>query len=160
MIYSDPVWSRKNYQAHYTSYFFSPYNIWFRELGYPLLDIIKYNDGEWCIYQAHNKPHIPAETKWHEVLTKLRNVEITKGFVEKYTLLHDLTRGEKWDIENKKTKDMLDEKDRLEEHSKDVRARAYQAIAKNEGLMERIARNGIHEMDLASIAKHIPSYRF
>ena len=155
MIKSKPVVTR----ANYVSYFFTGYNTWFRELGYPLLDINRWPDGEWAILQAERTPVVPCLTRWNYVLTGLRNIEISKVFVEKYTEMLDLTKKAFWDKEDSKTKEMELEKERVEQNAQLRVDAAHKAITQNPDLMNRIAKFGIGQMDLINVVKNIPSYR-
>jgi hypothetical protein len=154
MIESSP-----GYRSWYPSTMCSPWYVWFVELGYPLLDIRQYDDGEWAIIQYHSKPYIPSMTRWSFVLTDLRNVEISKAFVEKYVGLLDITRRAFWDAEDAKTAEVEREHKALQRHQKDVTERAYKAVVKNPDLMNRIAKFGMAELDLRKIFANIPRYR-
>lgn len=155
MITCRPVITR----ANYVSSFFSGYNNWFRQLGHPLLDIIRYDDGEWSIIQCQTSPIIPCLTKWNHILTGLRNIEISTGFVEKYVQIIDLAKDEFWDNENAKTQRMEDEKDLMEENALDKVDRAHKAIINNPDLMNRIGKFGLGQMDLHNIIPNIPRAR-
>lgn len=148
------------YNSCYISYMQSPYHVWFVTLGYPELDILQYDDGEWHIIQYYNSPVVPSMTQWQSVLGPMRNVEISFGFCAKYIKNLDLSMKAFWDREEGKTKEMLDEHEALENHKMDMVERASQAFLRNPHLMERIARNGIEEMDLRSIEKHLPRSAF
>lgn len=148
------------YYDWYPSTWCSDYYAWFVALGYPLLDIRTWPDGEWAILQYHGKPYVPSLTKWHWVLTDLKNVEISPSFVEKWVGALDLTRQEIWDREAAKTKEIDREQTALQRHNEEMVDRAHQAITRNPDLMERIARHGFEEMDLRRIARNIPSYRW
>lgn len=152
--------SEPAYYDWYPSTWCSDWYVWFVELGYPMLDIRTWPDGEWAILQYHSKPYVPSLTKWHWVLTELRNVEITPGFVKKWIEALDQTRKEIWDREADKTAEIDREQKALERHKLEMVDRAHQAITRNDALMERIARNGFQEMDLPRIARHIPNYRW
>lgn len=144
----------------YPSTWCSDWYVWFCELGYPMLDIRKWPDGEWAIMQYHTKPYVPSLTKWHWVLTDLKNVEITEGFVKKWVESLDLTRKEIWEREDAKTREIDREQTALERHSEEMVEKAHDAIIRNPDLMERIAKNGFQEMDLSRIARQIPNYRW
>lgn len=145
---------------NYVSYFCTKYRPWFVELGYPMLDVQQWPDGEWAIIEFLNQPLIPSLTKWHYVLTGLRNIEITYPFLQKYLYALDLHRDGVWDREEKKSQHVEFEHERQVNFQVDVADRAYRAVKRNEGLMERIARNGLKELAARSIFKNIPRYRF
>jgi hypothetical protein len=85
------------------SYMVSDYHRLFVEMGYPELDILKYPDGEWHIIQYYSRPIIPCLTKWQVVLGPMRNVDISRGFLEKYIRQCDITKRAFWDREERKT---------------------------------------------------------
>lgn len=132
------------------------YHKWFRELGYSMLDILQYNNGEWEIIQYLNSPIIPSLTRYQTVLGVMRNVEINRGFVEKYVKKLDINRREFWAREEKKTREVEEEHEKTDLHSADLVDRAHKAITKNPAMMERIAQNGTQEMDLDKLARHVP----
>lgn len=148
------------YSWSHISYMQSPYHCWFQLMNYPELDIHETKSGEWAIIQYYNTPIIPAQTKWQVVLGYMKNIEISYSFCEKYAKQLDLQRKAFWAREEAATKAMLDEKDKLEEHKLDSVNRATKAIVKNEALMNRIAKNGLKEMDLSYIARHVPKSEY
>jgi hypothetical protein len=129
----------------------------FCDMGYPQLDIVRYEDGEWAIIEYDNAPLLPSLTKFRHVLSKLRNVEITEGFVRNYVKQIDPRHRQFWDRENSATERMESEKLAQENHAHDLAEAAMKGLAKNEALKERIARNGIQEMSLERIARNIPT---
>lgn len=150
---------RPGYYRRYPSKAVSDYYIWFLELGYPQLDIVKFADGEWAIIEYMNTPIVPALTKFKTVLSGLRNMEIQFDFVRKMVLRLDPTRREFHAMHADKSQKVHDEHAALERHRQDSVERAYLAIKKNEALMDRIAREGLSQMNLWNIRKHIPGYR-
>lgn len=141
---------------NYISYLQSQYHIWFQEMGYPELDILRYEDGEWYIIQYYTCPVIPSLTQWQVVLGPMRNVEISYSFCRKYVKDLDITRKAFWDRENEKSQEVEDEFERVEKHREESAELATQAIVRNPNLVERIAKNGLKEMDLGYIANHVP----
>lgn len=137
----------------------SPWWVWFRELGYPQLDIVRAEDGEWWIHEYLNSPIIPSLTKTMVVLRGMRNIEISFGFVEKFVKQIDLQLKAIWDREEAKTAEVEREHAATQRHRNDSVERAARAITRNEGLMNRIAKGGLPEMDLTRIRRNIPSYR-
>ncbi len=140
----------------YVSYACSKFHPWFVEMGYDRLDIIQYPDGEWGIIEFEKIPVMPCLTKWKVVLSKLRHIEITRGFVEKYLSKIDNRRKEFWDIERARTHAVFAEQDAKERAGRDRAERAFVAMRNNPSLMNRIASNGLSEMNLEKIVKHIP----
>lgn len=125
-------------------------------MGYPELDVLKYEDGEWWIIQFYNSPVIPSLTKWQTVLGPMRNVDLSYGFCHRWALALDAHRKEYLAKEFAKSQEADDEWEATERHAEDSAQRAATAIIRNPGLMERISRNGLKEMDLRSIAKYVP----
>jgi hypothetical protein len=142
------------------SYFWSKYHKHFVSLGYPELDVVKWQDGEWAIIQVLGSPAIPAFAKWEYVLTGLRNIEPTIGFFARYTRQLDITKKEFWDREEAKTKAMEEERAAAERAAQLRVDKAHEAIINNPDLMERIAKNGLQEMDINRIGRHVPSRKF
>jgi hypothetical protein len=155
MIHSEPGIR----SAGYISYFQSPWHVWFREMGYPQLDINRFKDGEWEIIEYHSSPVVPALTKYHTVLSGLRNIEITKSFVEKYVAQLDVTKRAFWEREEAKSRKADEDAQAKDRHADEFATRASHAIVQNPDLMERIATKGIGEMDITKIASHIPRSR-
>lgn len=153
-----------NLRSHVPESVRSPWYSWFVEAGYPNLDIMKDGEsywklaepsGAWHIIEFYRSPVIPSLTPWNYVLKNIRNTEISRSFVEKYVKNLDLRRKEVWDAEAAKTKKMEDEFETLEKHRADTVERAFQAVKKNDGLVERVARNGMHELLPSAIFRHI-----
>ena len=128
----------------------------FCDLGYPQLDVIKYEDGEWCIIEYLNAPLVPSLTKWHHVLRGIRNTEITEGFLKKYVRQIDPREREVWDREQEKTEAMEAEKLAQEKFAERKADEVSKVLSKNEDLKERFAKNGAIELSLDRIARHIP----
>ena len=139
----------------YPEAFWSKYHDWFVELGYPQLDIVKYDDGEWAIIETQNAPIVPSQTKFKVILRGMKNVDITRGFVEKYIKQIDPLRKAFWERERRASQAAEDAVEAREKHVEDFAEKASQAVLGNDALMERISRNGLSEMNLDKIAKHI-----
>jgi hypothetical protein len=142
--------------AERLSYMVSEFHSWFVEMGYPELDILRYDDGEWHIIQYYNRPVVPALTRWQPVLGPMRNVLITRSFCEKYVKDLDITKKAFWAREEAKTKEVEREHAAEEKRRVEYVDVAHRAITKNPNLMNRIASKGIQEMDIPSIARHVP----
>lgn len=147
-------------QANYISYLVSPYHVWFVDMGYPELDIKTFEDGEWALIQYLNSPTVPAMTRWQYVLTGIRKTEISPWWCRKYAENLDLEKKHVWAEIEDKERALEDETKSRERHDQDVANRRHETIMKNRGLVERISRNGLHEMNLRQISKHIPNHRF
>lgn len=138
-------------------YICSKWYPWLVELGYPQLDVVKYDDGEWAVIEYYRTPVIPSLTPWKVVLSGMRHLEISKGFLKKYIDEIDLQKKAIWEREERRTQKMLAEKEAQEQAAHDRVDTAFKAIRYNPDLMERIAKNGLSEMNLDKIARHVPS---
>lgn len=138
------------------SYMVSKYHKWFVKMNYPQLDVNQYNDGSWDLIEYHSAPLVPCMTLWKTVLGNMKNIEITKAFIEKYVSMIDNQKKEFWAIQEAATKKMDDEKEALDRHKEDFSDQAFKALRFNPGLMERIAKKGFSQMNLDKIAEHIP----
>jgi len=138
------------------SYICSKYYNWFKQLGYDRLDINKYSDGSWDIIEFQTVPLIPSQTMYRTILGNMKNIEISYGFVQKYVDEIDLTKKQIWAREEKRTQKMLDEKDAQERAAYDRSDQAFKAMRYNPDLMERIVKNGLGEMNIDKIARHVP----
>jgi len=148
------------YSHSYISSMVSPYYVWFQNMGYDELDILEYTDGSWFIIQFYNSPVVPSLTKWQAVLGPMHNVAKTYDFMHKYAQTLDITKRVFWDRERKKSEMSEAEWDKVELHREESVARASKAFLNNPSLMDRIARNGLREMDLGRIARHVPMSEF
>lgn len=144
----------------YVSYMCSPYHVWFQAMGYPRLDLNIYEDGEWEIIEFLRTPVVPSLTPWHRVLMDIRHTEISYDFCKKYVENLDLEKRHVWDEMDRK--DEQDKRDlfKQEMHVADFQKRAFQAVSQNPALMERIAKNGMQELSLRNLSRHIPNFRF
>lgn len=146
----------KPYQARSFPTWVSKYYSWFYELGYPNLDLHVYNDGSWDIIQYLNRPSARREVKWQSVLGPMKNVMITYEFCKKWVQKLDITKRHYMEAEEKKTQAIIDEAHKTDKHVSDMAERATKAVMKNQGLVNRIAKNGLKEMDLLYLAKRVP----
>ena len=145
---------------NYVSYMVTPYNAWFRSWGYPRLDLNIYDDGEWEIIEYLRSPVVPALTPWHRVLMDIRNTEINPWFCKKYVENLDVEKQHVWDELDRNEERHRQALYAEELHATDFAERAFKAIKQNPELMERIAKNGLGEIDLFKLSKHIPNQRF
>jgi len=155
-MFSEPKVTLRNY----ISYFVSPWHVWFREIGYPELDLLRFEDGEWAIIQFLQAPIIPAETPWTYVLTKLRHVEISPWVCKKYAENLDLERRHVWDELERQERRAAEDKRADDLHCEDVSERMFKAIRGNDDLMNRIAKNGLGETSLPKLFRHVPKHHF
>lgn len=146
------------YSWNYISYMQSKYHVWFQEMGYPELDIMEYPNGEWDIIQYYNSPVIPSMTRWQMVLGPMRNMEKSYSFCAKYVAQLDLQKKAFWAREEAKTKAVLDEAERTDKRAQDVADKATKAVMRNPDLVNRIAKNGLKEIDLRYLSRRIPQH--
>lgn len=124
----------------------------FVDLGYPQLDRLKYQDGEWCIIEYQNAPLVPSLTKWKRIYNGFRNMEFTESFAKKLIRQIDPQYPEFWAHELKKTQQMLQAKDAQETENLEWVQKTLPKMLKNENLMQRIARYGTRELNPDRIA--------
>lgn len=155
MILSNP-----GTRSWYPSSICGPYHVWFCELGYPNLDIFEHQDGSWSIVEYYHTPMLPSEARWNYVLSGIKNTIPTAGFVKKYVHELDLRRREIWDEYAEKERLQDEEKARLDAHADDTATRAKDIIMQTPSLIERIGKNGLKEINLDKIVKHIPRHQF
>jgi hypothetical protein len=151
VIYSSPGITA----GSYVSSMVSPYNVWFREMGHPLLDILQYEDGEWCIIQYLRSPVVPSLTQFTYVLRGIRNTSITPGFVQRFVDQLDPFKRAFWDREEAKTKDVYDEGARVEREAEDTAERLTKSFMANPDLVARVAKNGFGELNPMKIMRHV-----
>ncbi len=130
-----------------------------RDLGFPQLDIKRWDDGEWAVLEYQNAPLVPSLTKWKYVLTKIRNTEITESFLRRYLWQIDPRTKAFWE---------KDERERVEqekarqyyENEKAERIMALgKELAKNDDLMDKAYRMGPAAFDLENIGRKIHAER-
>ncbi len=139
----------------YPSRMVSPFYCWFVEMGYPELDVRTYDDGEWSIIQYMNRPIIPSLTRWNFVLKGIRNTEITYDFCKKYAEQLDLEKRTVWEEQEKQERRMREQADFEERRANDMADQWLKGIVNNPALMERIAKNGLKEVDPRRMLNHI-----
>ncbi len=145
--------------SDYPSRMVSKFYCWCKDQGYPELDVIQYPDGEWCLIQYMQTPIIPALTKWNYVLKGIRNTEITPEFIKKYADQLNLEKHTVWEEQEKSERLALEESLYEERRSEDRADQWLKGIRNNDALMQRIAKNGLRELDPRRILNNIPRYR-
>lgn len=157
-----------NLRSHVPEAYQSPWYKWFVDMQYPNLDILKEGcswwrdceeSGIWHIIEFYRSPVIPALTKWNYVLMDIKNVEISRSFVEKFVDKLDLRKKQVWDDAEAKSKRLAEEDARLERHREETAQRALDIIKATPTVMDRIHRNGLHEMAPHNIWKHVPRHQ-
>lgn len=145
--------------ADYPSKMVSKYYCWCKDQGYPELDVVQYPDGEWALIQYMQTPIIPSLTKWNFVLKGIRNTEINPEFIRKFADQLNIEKHTVWE-EQAKCERLAHEQELYEERRVQDRADQWmKGIRNNDALMERIAKNGLRELDPRRILNHIPRYR-
>lgn len=147
------------------SSFNSKYYPWFVEMGYPQLDLrfVRENGqetGEWAIIEMHNSPVIPDLTKWQDVFTGFRNVEISRSRLKKLVESIDTKKKEIWDREEQKTKSIEAEQERWDKWKQESSARKADAFLKNPDWVERFMKNGAAELHPYSVYRNISRSKF
>lgn len=145
-------------QYNYISSVCTRYKRWFNYLGYENLDLHFENDGTWHIIQYINSPIIPSMTKWQQVLGPMRNVEVSFSFCEKYTKKLDITKRAFWAREEAKTAQVLEEAARTDRREKEFAERATEAVMRNPGLVDRVVKKGLKEIDLRYLGMNVPKH--
>lgn len=143
-----------------TPSFCSKFYTWFQELGYPQLDLLQYEDGEWSIIEMLRTPVIPSLTPWKHVLMGIQNTEISFAFIKKYVELLDITKQAYWDHELGKSEAAIKQSEDVYNKRLELSQRAAAIIGKNDHLKERIAKHGMREALPWHVAKHIAPSQF
>lgn len=141
------------------SYFLSKYYPWFVELGYPQLDIVEYEDGEWSIIEMMNYPVIPSLCQWKHIFSGFRNRPPTKSFVKRLIDMIDLQKREAWDRYEQATREAEEKHERTEKARETLASGIAQAVSKNEDLTARVLQNGFDEIQLKTLIKRIPQHK-
>jgi hypothetical protein len=142
----------------YPSSFVSKYYTWFKDLGYPQLDIIDGREayGEWHIIEMLNGPVVPSLCKWKYVLQGIDDSSPSFGFVKNYVELLDITKQAYWDHEAAKSRKVIKENEDTFKHRQRLSERAAEIVRKHPHLQERVAKHGLREALPWHIATHLP----
>lgn len=135
--------------------FLSPWYPMFCEMGYPQLDIKRWEDGEWAIREFIRSPVVPSLTPWRFVLTGLRNIEISRGFIERYLWQIDPRNRGFWAKDEAERKAAEKEQDYYENEKAERIMTLGKQLAKNDDLMEQAHRIGPAAFDLENIGRKI-----
>lgn len=143
----------------YDSYMISKYHHIFVDLGFPQLDVKQFEDGEWSIREFHRSPVVPSLTTWKHVLTGMRNVEISEGFIRAYLWKIDPRTKAFW--EKDESERIAEEKTRAYYENEKIERvmQLGKQLSKNEALMERARRIGPAAFDLENIGRQIHAER-
>ena len=143
-------------QANYISYIVSPWQSFLSSYGYDRLDVNQYPDGSWDIIEFMKVPLVPCIAKYRTILGNMKNIEISKGFLLKYIDEIDTNKRKLWAREEAKSKRVHEESIAAGKAGNDRVEQAFRAVKGNEALRQRVAKNGLHEMNLDRIYRHIP----
>lgn len=144
--------------SNYVSYFFGRYHAWFLDLGYPLLDAVVHDDGEWGILQTFTQPIIPAETRWEWIVRPQRRYQLTFGTCKQMTDQIDLEKRHVWDEMERRAREDAEDFAAEDRHMVDTKTRMEDVLRQNPALMQRLARNGSKEISPLSVLKHVPRH--
>jgi len=128
---------------------------WFCDLGYPQCDLHVREDGSWAILEMLNAPLVPSLTAWRWIATGFKNVEPCQSRIKRILESIDPTRKEIWQREEQKTAELEANDKAREEHADAVATEWTSSIIRNPALMERVAKNGMHEILPHKIAENI-----
>lgn len=135
---------------------YSKYHSLFSEMGFPQLDVIEYEDGEWAIIEYLSSTVIPSLCKWNVILSGLRHMEISRGFIENYLRAQINERDCYRELDEiRKARDVLS-KEEVDERADRVATMATALVKRTPSVYERIAKNGLSALNLQNIAQHIP----
>jgi len=137
------------------SYAFSDYHKLFVEAGYPLHDLVDFGDGEWAVREFHRYPLIPSLTPWSWVLKGIRHQEKSFSFISNQLRALDPRLPAFWVKQIEKTLEVEVEKLNQERFVEEAVDHTLARLRKNEALWERIARHGVGELDLRTLAGHV-----
>lgn len=137
----------------------SAYYSIFCENGYPMLDIIDGENGEWHIIEYLNAPTVPSLTKWAYVLTNIRNREKTwpsiKNLIENLDMYSDYF----WSRLKKEEEEAYNRVDSIEQQRIAAAEKTAEALANNDWFREEYAKHGAEAFKLETLAKDIVKQR-
>lgn len=146
--------------GNYCSYMVSGWNRTFADWGYPELDVVVQESGEWGIISYLRSPVLPAHTPWSWVVVPSAKYELNPWTVKRYVEQCDIEKRYVWDQMEEREKHDAAEMRREELHMTDMQRRMYQSITQNPDLMNRIAKNGLGEIGLRALSRNIPNQKF
>ncbi len=131
----------------------------FVAMGYPELDLVEYQDGEKAIIQYFNAPIIPSLTKWGFVLTKIRNVNVNYYWLQEQADLLNLEKKAVWAKQEAVEKEALRQQLEEDRRAEDFSTRMLSLVKRNDDWMQRIAKNGLKELNPLRLLNNCPRYR-
>ncbi len=131
----------------------------FVAMGYPELDLVEYPDGEKAIIQYFNRPIIPSLTRWGFVLTKIRNVNVDYYWLKEKADALNLENKKVWAEQDAVEKEAIRQQLEEDRRSEDFATRMLANVKNNDDWMQRIARNGLKELNPLRLLNNCPRYR-
>ncbi len=139
----------------YPSTMCSDYYCWFKDQGFPELDVRFFPDGEFMLIQYYNTPIIPSLTKWAPMLTGVRNVILTPTWIKHHADRLNIRNRHVWDEQDRTERRALEEVALEERRAADFAEQMMKGIRGNDDLMQRIAKNGLRELQPMRLLNHI-----
>lgn len=131
----------------------------FVDMGYHELDLVEYPDGEKAIIQYFNAPIVPSLTKWGFVLTKIRNTHVDYYWLKEKADALNLEKKAVWAEQDAIDKEALRRTLEEDRRADDFATRMMNNVKNNDAWMQRIARNGLKELNPLRLLNNIPKYR-
>lgn len=133
---------------------------WAKSFGYPNVDVIddRLRDGTWSLVEYLRSPVVPSLTPWNYILrdiTEPLELNVMRRFCEMLDLKKREYRN-RMEAEQAASLQAFESAKKVED---DLATRATKLITGNQALLERIAKNGIAEMDTIKILSHIPRHQ-
>lgn len=137
----------------------SDYWCWFKDQGYPELDARFYSDGSWGIIQYLNAPIMPSYTRFVPMLMNIKHQEISPSFIKHHADRLNIHNRHVWDDQDRTERRALEEVNEQERRAEDFANQMMKGVRGNDDLMQRIARNGLGELNPLKMLNHVPRYR-
>jgi len=133
---------------------------WTKSFGYANVDIIddRLRDGTWSLVEYLRSPVIPSLTPWNYILRDITE-PLTETNVGRFCEMLDLNKRQYRVQMEREAKESLLNFNRAQDLESDIAGRAAKLISGNPALMERIAKNGMSEMQPTKILSNIPRHQ-
>lgn len=133
---------------------------WTKKFGYPNVDIIddRASDGTWSLIEYLRSPVVPSLTPWNYILRDITE-PLTESLVQRFCEMLDLKKREyraRMEAEEKESKAKVESALRLED---DIATKAAKLISGNDDLLQRIAKNGVAEIQPEKILSNVPRHQ-
>jgi hypothetical protein len=133
----------------------SDYYCWCLDQGYPELDVRVYSDGSWGLIQYLNTPIMPSRTRFIPMLLNIKHQEISPSFIKHHADRLNLQNRAVWDEQDRTERRALEEVQEQERRAEDFANQMMKGVRGNDALMQRIARNGLSELNPMRMLNHI-----